>query len=99
MIGTQSFSSDDFTFRVPVSTPEGIDLSAATAEVVAQSMRGGSVIEGSIAMFGSAGAAEARGRFDDGAFEPGVYRVQVRVTLGDITQTVVEWQHTVSRSL
>lgn len=94
---TTGFAADDFTFRVPISfTDDPVDLSGATVEALAQSIRGGDVITGSVMV---SGTAEIRGAFADGVFDPGTYRVQVRVTLGDITQTVAEWLHTVSRSL
>lgn len=96
-ITTRSYSADDFTFRVPITfSGDPINLSAAGVEVLAQGARGGEPITGSGSM---EGPAEVRGGFPDGAFTAGVYRVQVRCTLGDTTQTVAEWLHTVSPSL
>ena len=93
---TRSYVADDFTFRMPLEFAAGaVDMSAAVVEVVA-SKDGGPVLVGVGMMYGT---DEVRGRFNDNVFAPGIYRVQVRCTLGGDTQTVAEWSHEVLPSL
>lgn len=97
MISTSSFARDDFSFRIPIAFPGAtVNLSGATVEAFASRAGRGPAIAAEASM---SGTAEAIGVFEAGTLAPGVYLMQVRATLGETTQTLAQWSHTVLESI
>lgn len=92
------WENDDLVLAVTVADEAGdaIDLTGATVEAIA-SMYSGTTVEPTVTVTDAAAGAVTV-QFDDGALSSTVWRIQVRVTIADVTQTVLDETVSVKRS-
>jgi hypothetical protein len=95
-----SYEADTLTVRIPVtdtSTGEPLDLTGASVSVLAQRSGGQAIVATATILDAPGGVLQAS--FTPDTFAESVYSLQCRITLGTVTQTVLDERVTIARSL
>jgi hypothetical protein len=95
-----SYEADTLTVRIPVidkATGGPLDLTGADVAVLAQRSGGQAIVADAAILDAPGGVLLAS--FVPDTFAESVYALQCRITLGTVTQTVLDERVTIARSL